>query len=62
MAGAAGTFISLVVVGAIIGAYGSTLADNKVAGWVAVAFIYIYDVNFSYSFGKVSTTRTLFSM
>ncbi|EPE25149.1 MFS general substrate transporter [Glarea lozoyensis ATCC 20868] len=53
MAGAAGTFISLVIVGAIIGAYGSSLADNKVDGWVAVAFIYIYDVNFSYSFAPI---------
>ena len=53
MCGAAGTFISLVIVGAIIGAYGDSLATNKVAGWAGVAFIYIYDVNFSYSFGKL---------
>lgn len=52
MCGAAGTCISLVIVGGIIGAYGDSLASNKVAGWAGVAFIYIYDVNFSYSFGK----------
>ncbi|KAL2060309.1 hypothetical protein VTL71DRAFT_9704 [Oculimacula yallundae] len=53
MCGAAGTCISLVIVGAIIGAYGDELADNKVAGWAGVAFIYIYDVNFSYSFAPI---------
>lgn len=52
MTGAAGTCISLVIVGAIVGAYGDTLSSHKTAGWVGIAFIYIYDVNFSYSFGK----------
>lgn len=52
MFGAAGTCISLVIVGAIIGSYGDSLPDHKVAGWVGIAFIYIYDINFSYSFGK----------
>jgi len=52
MFGAAGTCISLVIVGAIIGAYGDNLPAHKVAGWVGIAFIYIYDVNFSYSFSK----------
>ncbi|KAG4443336.1 hypothetical protein IFR05_001205 [Cadophora sp. M221] len=53
MCGAAGTCISLVIVGGIIGAYGDSLSSNKVAGWVGVAFIYIYDVNFSYSFAPI---------
>ncbi|CZT08041.1 probable transporter (major facilitator superfamily) [Rhynchosporium agropyri] len=53
MCGAAGTCISLVIVGAIIGTYGDTLADHKIAGWAGVAFIYIYDVNFSYSFAPI---------
>lgn len=53
MAGATGTFISLVIVGAIIGAYGSSLPDHKSAGWVGIAFIYIYDINFSYSFAPI---------
>ena len=61
MCGAAGTFISLVIVGAIIGAYGDSLATNKVAGWAGVAFIYIYDVNFSYSFGKSIASRFLYA-
>lgn len=52
MAGATGTCISLVIVGGLLGGYGSSLAANKSAGWCAIAFIYIYDINFSYSFGK----------
>ena len=42
---------SLVIVAGIIGAYGSALVNHKNAGWAGIAFIYIYDVNFSYSFG-----------
>ncbi|KFY61242.1 hypothetical protein V496_05117 [Pseudogymnoascus sp. VKM F-4515 (FW-2607)] len=53
MCGAAGTFISLVIVGSIVGAYGDGLSDNKAAGWVGIAFIYIYDINFSYSFAPI---------
>jgi hypothetical protein len=29
------------------------LVSNKSAGWAGIAFIYIYDINFSYSFGKI---------
>ncbi|KAJ9655980.1 hypothetical protein H2201_008679 [Coniosporium apollinis] len=53
MAGAAGTFVSLVIVGGIIGAYGSSLVNYKAAGWTGIAFIYIYDINFSYSFAPI---------
>ncbi|KAL1981233.1 hypothetical protein VTN96DRAFT_2946 [Rasamsonia emersonii] len=53
MAGAMGTCISLVIVGAILGAYGSRLVDHKAAGWAGIAFIYIYDINFSYSFAPI---------
>lgn len=52
MFGAAGTCISLVIVGGIIGAYGANLMSHESAGWAGIAFIYIYDINFSYSFGK----------
>lgn len=52
LCGALGTCISLVVVGAIIGKYGDELVKYKSAGWAGIAFIYIYDINFSYSFGK----------
>lgn len=53
MCGALGTFISLVIVGAIIGAYGSELTSHPSAAWTGIAFIYIYDVNFSYSFAPI---------
>ncbi|KAJ5455038.1 Major facilitator superfamily domaingeneral substrate transporter [Penicillium sp. IBT 31633x] len=53
MAGAAGTCISLVIVGGILGGYGSSLVSNKSAGWAGIAFIYIYDINFSYSFAPI---------
>ncbi|KAL1957576.1 hypothetical protein VTO42DRAFT_5687 [Malbranchea cinnamomea] len=53
MSGATGTCISLVIVGAIIGAYGSHLVEHKAAGWAGIAFIYIYDINFSYSFAPI---------
>lgn len=52
MSGAVGTCISLAIVGAIIGAYRDSLPSYKVVGWVGIAFIYIYDINFSYSLGK----------
>ncbi|KAB8258297.1 general substrate transporter [Aspergillus pseudonomiae] len=53
MSGAVGTCISLVIVGALIGAYGSDLVNHKSAGWAGIAFIYIYDINFSYSFAPI---------
>lgn len=53
MCGAFGTFASLVIVGGIIGGYGSSLAQHKAAGWAGIAFIYIYDINFSYSFAPI---------
>ncbi|KAI3283060.1 hypothetical protein CBS147309_1110 [Penicillium roqueforti] len=53
MAGAAGTCISLVIVGGILGGFGSSLVNNKSAGWAGIAFIYIYDINFSYSFAPI---------
>lgn len=53
MCGATGCCISLVIVGGIIGGYGDQLVNNKSAGWVGIVFIYIYDVNFSYSFAPI---------
>jgi sugar porter (SP) family MFS transporter len=53
LAGAAGTFISLVIVGGIIGGYGETLKDHPAAGWAGIAFVYIYDINFSYSWAPI---------
>lgn len=44
---------SLLVVGGIVGGYGPTLPTHKSAGYAAMAFIYIYDVHFSYSFAPI---------
>ncbi|KAF2632981.1 hypothetical protein BU25DRAFT_454132 [Macroventuria anomochaeta] len=41
LCGAAGTFISLVIVGGVIGEYGDTLRDHSAAGWTGIAFVYI---------------------
>lgn len=53
MAGAVGTGISLIIVGAIVGKYGNSLSEHVVAGRAAIAFIFIYDVNFSYSWAPI---------
>ncbi|KAK7919964.1 hypothetical protein PG985_007986 [Apiospora marii] len=53
MCGAAGTCFSLVIVGGILGGYGASLPSHPAAGWAGVAFVYIYDVNFSYSFAPI---------
>lgn len=53
MCGAFGTMVSLVIVAGIIGAYGDELVNHKSAGWAGIAFIYIYDINFSYSFAPI---------
>lgn len=53
MCGAAGTFASLIIVGAILGRYGDSLGDHVTASRTAIAFIYIYDLNFSYSWAPI---------
>ncbi|KAF7968129.1 hypothetical protein HWV62_31799 [Athelia sp. TMB] len=53
MAGALGCFASLVIVGTLIAAFGSNWPAHPVAGHVAIAFVYIYDVNFSYSWAPI---------
>lgn len=50
MAGALGTCVSLAIVGGMIGGFGGS---SKAAGWVGIAFIYVYDINFSYSFAPI---------
>ncbi|CCF45894.1 low-affinity glucose transporter HXT3 [Colletotrichum higginsianum] len=41
------------IVGAIIGGLGGSLRTNKPAGWAGIAFIYIYGINFTYSFAPI---------
>lgn len=53
LSGAVGTFISLVIVAGIVGKYDGQLDVYKNAGRTAIAFIFIYDVNFSYSWAPI---------
>lgn len=53
MAGAVGCFVSLTVVGSLIVAFGTNWHGHAVAGRVAIAFVYIYDINFSYSWAPI---------
>lgn len=53
MCGAAGCFISLIIVGGIVGKYEGKLDEYVTAGRTAIAFIFIYDVNFSYSWAPI---------
>ncbi|KAG9316840.1 putative sugar transporter [Chiua virens] len=53
MCGAAGCCISLVVVGTLVAAFGHDWPGHATAGHVAIAFIFLYDVNFSYSWAPI---------
>ncbi|KAG2165664.1 hypothetical protein JADG_005403 [Aureobasidium aubasidani] len=52
IAGAIGMGISHIIVAGLYGAYGPTRWEGKAAaGWVAVVFVWIYEINFGYSWG-----------
>lgn len=53
MAGALGTMVSLIAVAGIVGYYNTSLPMHRSAGWLSVAFIYFYDVNFAYSWAPI---------
>ncbi|KIJ18533.1 L-arabinose isomerase [Paxillus involutus ATCC 200175] len=53
MWGAAGCFVSLVMVGSLIAVYGDDWPAHMTAGRVAIAFVFLYDVNFSYSWAPI---------
>lgn len=52
-AGAIGMTISHAVVAGLSGKYDGRFAENKGAGWAAVAFIYVFIANFAYSWGPI---------
>lgn len=43
--------ISHFIVAGLYGAYGNSWPSHKAAGWVAVVFVWIYEINFGYSWG-----------
>ncbi|CAG7973973.1 unnamed protein product [Penicillium salamii] len=54
IAGAAGMAICHFIVAGIIGAYQGTFDEHKAAGWVAIVFVWIFVINFAYSWGPVA--------
>lgn len=53
IAGAAGMAICHFIVAGIIGAYQGTFDEHKAAGWVAIVFVWIFVINFAYSWGML---------
>ncbi|KAF9241825.1 general substrate transporter [Melanogaster broomeanus] len=53
MWGAAGCFVSLMIVGSLVAAFGDDWPAHPTAGRVAIAFVFLYDVNFSYSWAPI---------
>ncbi|KAH7928902.1 general substrate transporter [Leucogyrophana mollusca] len=53
MCGAAGCFVALVVVGSLVAAFSTDWLSHPTAGRAAIAFIFLYDVNFCYSWGPI---------
>ncbi|KAJ5523381.1 hypothetical protein N7513_012925 [Penicillium frequentans] len=51
IAGAIGMGVSHFIVAGLDGQYNTSWADHKAAGWVAVVFVWIYQINFGYSWG-----------
>jgi len=51
IAGALGMGISHFIVAGLYGSFGTTWKTHKAAGWVAVVFVWIYEINFGYSWG-----------
>ena len=54
MAGSTGMFCSMIIVAIIVAKFEHDWAAHAAAGWVAVAFIWIYIANFAYSWGPAS--------
>ncbi|KAH8172001.1 sugar transporter domain-containing protein [Sarocladium implicatum] len=53
LSGATGCAICLLVVGGIVGGFAGRMDSNRAAGYAGMVFIYIYDINFSYSWAPI---------
>lgn len=49
--GAIGMGVAHFIVAGLDRQYNNTWAEHKAAGWVAVVFVWIYQINFGYSWG-----------
>ncbi|KAJ6187988.1 hypothetical protein N7519_002896 [Penicillium mononematosum] len=54
IAGAIGMASCHFIVAGIIGAYQGKFQDHTAAGWVAIVFVWIFIINFAYSWGPVA--------
>lgn len=52
IAGGIGMAACHFIVAGIIGSYSGDWIDHKAGGWVAVVFVWIFMMNFAYSWGK----------
>ncbi|EPS40346.1 hypothetical protein H072_5835 [Dactylellina haptotyla CBS 200.50] len=51
IAGAIGMAVSHFIVAGLFGSYGNDWPNHRAAGWVAVIFVWIYEIHFGYSWG-----------
>lgn len=51
IAGAIGMGIAHIIVAALYGSFGKNWEAHSSAGWAAVVFVWLYEVNFGYSWG-----------
>jgi len=62
--GAIGMGICHFIVAGLDGKYNTSWQSHKAAGWVAVVFVWLYEVNFGYSWGvscaKLTTLNRIF--
>ncbi|KAJ5296404.1 conidial yellow pigment biosynthesis polyketide synthase [Penicillium atrosanguineum] len=54
IAGAVGMATCHFIVAGIIGSYQGTFDEHRAAGWVAIVFVWIFVINFAYSWGPVA--------
>ncbi|GLI74839.1 hypothetical protein PoHVEF18_003087 [Penicillium ochrochloron] len=54
IAGAAGMAICHFIVAGIIGAYQHEFGEHRAAGWTVIVFVWIFVINFAYSWGPVA--------
>ncbi|KAG2135494.1 D-xylose-proton symporter [Suillus clintonianus] len=53
ISGAAGCFTCLAIVGSLVTVYGKDWPAHAVAARIAIVFVFLYDVNFSYSWAPI---------
>lgn len=56
--GAAGMFVCHICVAAVDGSYENSWPTHRAAGWVSIVFIWLFCVNFAYSWGPVAWVLT----